>query len=252
MISHIKVLILNWNGKDLLKPCLDSVIAIDYPNFSVIVIDNGSTDGSLDMITNNYPDVEILSLDKNYGFSGGYNRYLKQLKDESSEYLMLLNNDTVVDSDILNSFINAKEQFGDNQIYSGKIYYLDNAEIIWYAGGKVNLKWGCIFHRGIREQDSPEFSSPMQTDYVTGCCLFTSNEVINKLNGFNEQFDMYGEDVDLCLRAHKMGINCYYWPDAMIWHQVSASFGGNYSISKMIKKIKSCIRLIKIHHLGKI
>ena len=100
--------------------------------------------------------------------------------------------------------------------------------------------------------ESPKFSNPMQTDYVTGCCLFTSNEVMNQLNGFNEQFDMYGEDVDLCLRAHKMGINCYYWPDAMLWHQVSASLGGNYSISKMIKKIKSCIRLIKIHRLGKI
>ena len=252
MNSHIKILILNWNGKDLLKSCIDSVIAIDYPNFSVMVIDNGSSDGSLDMITDNYSDVEILSLDNNYGFSGGYNQYLKQLKDESSEFIMLLNNDTVVDSAILNSFIHAKEQFGDNQIYCGKIYYMDSPEIIWYAGGKVNLKWGCISHRGIRKQDSTKFSNPMQTDYVTGCCLFTSNEVINQLNGFNEQFDMYGEDVDLCLRAHKMGINCYYWPDAMIWHQVSASLGGNYSISKMIKKIKSFIRLFKIHRLGKI
>ena len=248
MISHIKVLILNWNGKDLLKSCLDSVIAIDYSNFSVMVIDNGSSDGSLDIITDNYPGVEILSLDKNYGFSGGYNRYLKQLKDESSEFIMLLNNDTVVDSAILNSFIHAKEQFGDNQIYGGKIYYQDNPEVIWYAGGKVNLKWGYISHRGIRKQDSPEFSNPMKTDYVTGCCLFTSNKVINKLNGFDEQFDMYGEDVDLCLRAIKIGIQCYYWPKAKLWHHVSASSGGAFTIKKLSKKMMGVMRLLIKHY----
>ena len=209
-------------------------MAIDYPNFSVMVIDNSSSDGSLNMIIDNYPDVEISPLDQNYGFSGGYNRCFNRLKDETSEFIMLLNNDTVVDSAILNNFIHAKEQFGDNQIYGGKIYYLDNPEIIWYAGGKVTLKWGCISHRGIRKQDSPEFSIPMQTDYVTGCCLFTSNEVMNQLNGFDEQFNMYGEDVDLCLRAKQVGIQCYYWPKAKLWHNVSASLGGAFTINKLI------------------
>ena len=151
---------------------------------------------------------------------------------------------------ILNSFINAKKQFGDNQIYSGKIYYLDNPEIIWYAGGKINLKWGCISHLGIRKQDSPEFSNPMQTDYVTGCCLFTSNEVINKLNGFDERFSMYGEDVDFCLRAKQQGINCYYWPEAKLWHHVSASTGNNLRSSKQIRKFYAlCLLWIK-HYLN--
>ena len=80
MIPHVQVLILNWNGKDLLKPCLDSVLAIDYPDYAVLVIDNGSTDGSLDMIKENYSKVEILALDKNYGFAGGYNRCFTQFK----------------------------------------------------------------------------------------------------------------------------------------------------------------------------
>ena len=149
MKPNIKILILNWNGKDLLKSCLDSVLAIDYPNYSVLVIDNGSTDGSLDMIKENYSKVEILALDKNYGFAGGYNQYFTQLKKESSEFIMLLNNDTEVDSDILNSLNEARKFFGDNHIYGGKIYYHDDPESIWYAGGRVNLKWGRICHRGI-------------------------------------------------------------------------------------------------------
>jgi len=248
MTPHVKILILNWNGIHLLKPCLDSVNAIDYPNDSVVVIDNGSSDGSLEMVQENYLNVKCIALDNNYGFSGGYNRCFMQLKDDLSRFIMLLNNDTVVDSDILNSFNQAREKFGDNHIYGGTIFYLDNPKIIWYAGGKVNLKWGCISHRGIRKQDSSEFSNPMQTDYITGCCIFTSKKVINQLNGFDKQFNMYGEDVDLCLRAKKVGIRCFYWPQAKLWHHVSASLGGAFTIKKLSKKILGISRLLIKHY----
>ena len=117
MSPHIKILILNWNGRHLLKPCLESVIAIDYPNFSVLVIDNNSSDESREMVKENYPSVEMLALDNNYGFAGGYNRCFAQLNDESLEFILLLNNDTEVDADILNSFTQAKKQFGANNIY---------------------------------------------------------------------------------------------------------------------------------------
>ena len=249
MTPHIKILILNWNGKDLLKHCLDSVIAIDYPNYSVMIIDNGSSDGSLDMVQENYSQMECLALGHNYGFSGGYNRCFTQLKDDPSEFIMLLNNDTEVDSNILNNFNQAKEQFGDNQIYGGKIYYKNNPEKIWYAGGNIKLKYTNIFHRGIRKQDSTEFSNPIQTDYVTGCCLFTSNKVMNQLNGFDERFNMYGEDVDLCLRAKKAGIQCYYWPKAKLWHNVSSSLGGAFTFKKLSKKMVGRVRLLMKHYI---
>ena len=116
MNPHVYILILNWNGKEVLKPCLDSVMSIDYSNYSVMVIDNGSSDGSINMVKENHPKVGILALDQNYEFSSGYNRCFTQLKDEPSEFIMLLNNDTIVDLEILNSFIQAKEQYGDNQI----------------------------------------------------------------------------------------------------------------------------------------
>ena len=244
MTAHIKILILNWNGKHLLKPCLDSVSAIDYPNYSVMVIDNGSTDNSVKMVKEKYSEVELLELENNNGFAGGYNRCFTRLKDEYSGFILLLNNDTEVDPDILNSFIQAKEKYGDNNLYGGKIFYQNNQELIWYAGGNVDLKYLKISHRGIRQNDSAEFSKPLQTDYITGCCLFTSMEVINQLNGFDERFNMYGEDVELCLRAKKEGINCYYWPDAKLYHHVSASLGGTFSLKKLSKKLISMGRLL--------
>ena len=251
MTPHIKILILNWNGKHLLKPCLDSVTAIDYPNYSVMVIDNGSVDNSVKMVNENFPEVDIIELKNNYGFSGGYNRCFTRLKDEYSGFILLLNNDTVVDPDILNSFIQAKEKYGDNNLYGGKIFYQNNPEVIWYAGGNVNLKYLKISHRGIRQTDSVEYSKPMQTDYITGCCLFTSMQVINKLKGFDERFNMYGEDVDLCLRAKAEGINCYYWPDAKLWHHVSASLGGAFTFNKMSKKLIGMGRLLKKQYINK-
>ena len=146
MTAHIKILILNWNGKHLLKSCLDSVSAIDYPNYSVMVIDNGSTDNSVKMVKEKYFEVELLELENNNGFAGGYNRCFTRLKDEYSGFILLLNNDTEVDPDILNSFIQAKEKYGDNNLYGGKIYYKNNPNIIWYAGGNVNLKYLKISH----------------------------------------------------------------------------------------------------------
>jgi len=247
MNPHIKILILNWNGIELLKPCLESVLKIDYANYSVLVIDNGSTDNSLEMVKKNYPKMECLSLDKNYGYASGYNKSFEYLKSDPPEFILLLNNDTKVDPDILTSFIQAKNQYGDNHLYGGKIFYQDNPNQIWYAGGNINLKFSKITHRGIRKQDSEKYSNPIQTYYITGCCLFTTMEVINKLNGFDEQFNMYSEDVDLCLRANKIGINCYYWPDAKLWHKVSASLGGAFTIKKMRKKLIGIGRLLKKH-----
>ena len=139
--------------------------------------------------------------------------------------------------------------YGDNNLYGGKIFYQNTPNIIWYAGGNVNMKWGHISHRGLRKPDSEQFSIPCETDYVTGCCLFTSMEVINQLNGFDEQFNMYGEDVDLCLRAKKEGINCYYWPDAKLYHHVSASLGGAFSLKKLSKKLIGIGRLYSKHYL---
>jgi len=240
---------LNWNRKELLKTCLYSVMAIDYTNFSVVVIDNGSTDGSLDMVKGEFSEVKILALDQNYGFAGGYNRYFEQLNEDPSEFIMLLNNDTEVEPNILKNFLEAVEKYGSKHIIGAKIFYHQDPQKIWYAGGKVNMKLGYIYHLGIRRQNSPKYSYPKQTDYVTGCCLFTSIDVIRQLNGFDESFNMYGEDVDLCLRANKKGIKCYYWPKAQLWHHVSASMGGKYSVSKIKNKIKAYIKLLKNHYL---
>jgi len=253
MNPHIYVLILNWNGKDVLKPCLDSILKMTYTNFSVMVVDNGSNDGSTSMVVEDYPKVQLLSLDKNYGYAKGYNRCFNYLKQDPPEYVVLLNNDTEVDSRLLDEFVQATEEFGKDNIYGAKILYFHKRDRIWYAGGIVKLAFGLIYHKGIRQIDTLEYSKPMKTDYVTGCCLFTSWKTINKMDGFDEGFrQIYCEDVDLCLRAKKNDIHCYFWPEAKLWHHVSAAMGGNFGSRKLMRKYSALFRLWIKHilHIG--
>ena len=124
---------------------------------------------------------------------------------------------------------------------------MDNEKLIWYSGGRVNLPYGIIEHPGIRDKDNSMDSNPSETDYITGCCIFTHNQNIERLNGFDEIFNMYCEDVDFSLRASKLDIKCIYVPKAVLWHKVSHSFNSEFSKEKILLKFSSLWKLYKKH-----
>ena len=154
MNLNVKIFILNWNGGKTLIRCLESVCKIEYSNFDVIVIDNASTDNSIDNIHSQFPEVKIIALDCNYGYSKGYNKAFELIGYSEDSFFMLLNNDTIVDKNILNHFLNAQKEIGSREcILGSKIYYM-NTNSIWYSGGEINLPLGIIRHIGIREKDN--------------------------------------------------------------------------------------------------
>ncbi|MBC8213143.1 MAG: glycosyltransferase family 2 protein [Candidatus Marinimicrobia bacterium] len=244
MNPTVTIIVLNWNGKDLTLSCLESLSKVTYQNASVLLVDNGSSDGSIEAIKEKFPQVDILGLDKNYGYAGGNNRGYQSISENSTDFVCFLNNDTEVAPNFIDKLVDASKKLGNNNLFGPKIYYAGNPGVIWYAGGIVKLPLR-IYHRGIRKADSEEFSKVIQTDYVTGCCLFTSWETINNLKGFDESFGMYSEDVDLCLRAKKLGLKSYFIPSARVWHKVSASLGGAFTFKKILRRLKSNLRLIK-------
>jgi len=247
MTPHIKILILNWNGKELLKPCMESVLKIDFENYSVLVIDNGSRDNSLEMVKENYTQVECLALDKNYGFGPAYNLAFKHLQSSKTDYYLIINNDTTVEPNLLEKLLEGVDKFGAEHLYCPIIHYLEYPNKIWFAGGNVNLKLGQLTHVGIRQENKGQYSEMTKTGYATGCCIFSTPETIQKLNGFDGDFNMYAEDVDLCLRGKGMGIDSILIPEAKIYHKVSASIGGEFSISKLKRKLKSIMQLMSKH-----
>ena len=232
----IKVLILNYNGRAFLKECLDSVMAINYSNYSVILIDNSSTDSSVKYVESLYDNVEIIQTGKNRFYAGGYN-YFFNIDSEESFY-MILNNDTIVDSDILKNMIDGVNRYGKDNIYGPRIMLAKDKNKIWYAGGKVNLSKGIIRHANIKKDFRALDLSDSLTDYITGCCIFAHSSLISRLSGFDESFKMYMEDVDLCLRANSLGIKSYFLNDPFLYHHVSQTVS-----NKIFKIIRSYIKL---------
>ena len=242
MNPKIHVLILNWNGAEYLKDSIQSIKKNNYSNFEVTVIDNNSDDQSLLAIQDE--EINIIKHSANYKYAKGYNKAIFGLKNDNSDYYLLLNNDTISDSYLLESFLNAINKYGPNCIMGAKILYANHKNKIWYAGGKLGLFNLFVSHYGIRDVDNSKYNYDYKTDYITGCCLLISKKYFHKLNGFDESFNMYGEDVDLCIRAQKMGLDCYYIHKARLWHHISLSYGGQYSIFKQIIKLISLFKLI--------
>lgn len=237
MNSLVYIVILNWNGSSLIIDCLKSLAKVEHDNYKILVVDNGSTDDSVKVIKKEYPDIEILQLDSNIGYAAGNNAGFELLKNKNPKYIIFLNNDTIVDKYFIEPLIKPLQINSEIGQTVPKIYYADKIDRIWYAGGKVNLWLGLVYHEGIRKKDTAALMKAKFTDYATGCCFAMRYKDFSELHGFDTNFPMYGEDVDLSMRVKASGKNILFEPSSMIWHKVSASIGGELSINKMLKKI---------------
>jgi len=243
----VTVIVLNWNGKDLTIECLESLKQVNYSNFNILVVDNGSTDGSVELLKENFPEVSILVLEKNLGYAGGNNRGFYSLKPDPPEFVIILNNDTIVDKNFIEPLVRQLLTHKKASQTVPKIYYENDPKLIWYAGGIVNLWTGSIYHLGIRQYDGPAYSKTRKTKYATGCCFCMRYEEFKEFGGFDETFPMYSEDVDLSLWIRAAGKQVWFVPDSKIWHKVSASLGGEFSFGKIVRKARGIFLLIKKH-----
>ena len=226
----VYIIILNWNGKKDTLECLESVRSIDYPNFDTIVVDNGSSDESVEAIRKEYSEVKVIETGKNLGYAGGNNVGIRYALENGADYILILNNDTIVDSQLLKAFINAALQIHQPGILSPKIYYFSNKKKIWYAGGQQIKQTARFRHIGIGyEENDKEYKTIMETDYASGCALFTNASVFRKIGLFDEKFFLTYEETDFCYKAKNKNIKCYVVPEGKVWHKISVSFGGEKS-----------------------
>ncbi|MBU0528405.1 glycosyltransferase family 2 protein, partial [bacterium] len=243
----VYIIVLNWNGKDLTLDCLESLTRFQYANYKILIVDNGSTDDSVSAIRVKYPNVDILQLESNIGYAAGNNAGFEFIKNRNAEYIIFLNNDTIVDEKFIEPLVKPLMENSNIEQTVPKIFYTNVKNRIWYAGGKVNLWLGQIYHNGIRKNDSRKYSCSQYTDYATGCCFCMRYKDFEEIGGFDESYPMYGEDVDLSLRIRSYGKNILYAPNSNVWHKVSASVGGELSVVKHVRKILGMIKLFSIH-----
>jgi len=225
----ISIIVLNWNGADDTRACLDSLAALTYPNFSVVLVDNGSTDDSLLCLrtyTAPYP-LRLLETGANLGFAEGNNVGIRSSLEAGADYVLLLNNDTVADPNLVSEFVDAAIAHPKGAVLSAKIFYHAEPNKLWYAGAKWLADKQHFQHVGIGEiDDGQSYEKVVETDYASGCALFIRADVINKIGLMDPKFFLTYEETDWCYRARAAGFKSLFVPSAKLWHKVSASFGG--------------------------
>jgi GT2 family glycosyltransferase len=219
----VYIIVLNWNGLQDTIVCLDSVVKLNYPNFRLIVVDNGSTDGSTDIISKNYPKVHFIENNENLGYAKGNNVGIRYALENNADYVWLLNNDTVVEQHALLNMVVEAEKDPLNGIIGGKIYYLNSAKKIWFAGAMIEWSRGTSNHIGLNETDVGQYDYVQEIDRVAGCSMLVRREVCHSVGLLDENFFLYVEEVDWCVRARKAGFKCLFVPSSIVYHKASAS-----------------------------
>ncbi len=218
-MSSVSVIIVNWNGRHLLPECLDSLRAQTRPADEIVVIDNGSNDGSQALIRERYPEVTLVELDDNKGFSAANNIAIHRAK---GDYIALLNNDLLVAPQWIATMVAAIETDASLGSCACKMLSYNRRNIIDAAGMNYS-KSGEASNRGFGEQDGEEFSRPKTVfGACAGAALYRAT-MLQDIGLFDEDLYIYYEDVDLAFRAQLTGYNCLYVPEAVVYHHHSAS-----------------------------
>lgn len=216
------VVVLNWNGKAIIEPCLKALLKQSYSNLELIIVDNGSTDGSADFLKQKYPQFKLIVNEKNLFFSGGVNVGIKAAK---GKYTALLNNDAEPNpnwiSDIM-SVMEADENIGITAPKSLKTATRNGKHLIDTAGDFMS-KWGIFSPRGRDEIDNGQYDKAEEVFSACAGMAVYRSELFNKIGYFDEWFKAYYEDSDIGFRARLAGYKVWYQPSAVVYHQVGAT-----------------------------
>lgn len=220
------VITLNWNGKNLLDDCISSYLANDYPNFELVVIDNGSSDGSEEYVNERYPEVTTIQTGRNLGYSAGFNVGLQYaFEDLKADYALVTNNDVFVDSKIISSLVQTAELDESIGFTIGKVYFYDKPEYFQTVGKKGDpIKWNGG-HIGANEKDVGQFEQIEERTFCDDIYWLVKRELYDKTGGYDTTFFLQAEDFDWQVRAKKLGYKIVYTPNAKLWHKESVTLG---------------------------
>ena len=213
----VSIIIVNYNGKELLQKCLDSLLKVNYDNFEIILVDNNSTDGTVEFITKNYPSLIIIKLDSNKGFAEPNNVAAKISK---GKYLLFLNNDTVVTPNFISEMVKVMET--DKKIAVCQ-------SLLLKPDGSVDSSGDFIDHLGVVYNSKTKIDEIREVSSARGASMLVRSDIFEKLDGFDQKFFVTFEDVDLCWRSWILGYRVLIIPTSIVYHEGGIT----------IKKIKS-------------
>ena len=220
-MEKLAIVILNWNGADMLRKYLPTVLNYSRDEATVYVADNASTDGSLDLLRADFPECRLIVLDRNWGFADGYNRALRQI---DAEYYLLLNSDIEVTHHWLTPLIEHMDTHPDVAACQPKLLSMQDRDMFEYAGASGGFldRYGYPFCRGrifdTVERDDGQYDYPLEILWATGAALLVRARIYNNVGGLDRRFFAHNEEIDLCWRMRLLGYKLYCLPESRVYH----------------------------------
>lgn len=248
------VVLINYNGREDTEACVKSLLENDVDK-KIIIVDNNSIKNKAiynDIIT---PEsCEIIYLDDNLGFAAGNNVGIKKALEYNPDYILLLNNDTVVPSNCLEKMIIKEKEYADNVVITTKISYFDEPDYLWYGGSFYNSKEGEYKILGIGKKDDDSYNEEKPVDYITGCVMFIPVSLLTKIGYMSEDYFLYFEDADYCQQIKQNNVDMVYVPSITVLHKESRSTNRgsdlyNYYIIRNYLKYISQYSDRKMHYI---
>ena len=246
----VTIVVLNWNGGDDTLACLDSLHAVAGDRVKVMVVDNGSTDGSVSAIRAAHPEVELLETGRNLGYAGGNNVGIERAVASGADFVLVLNNDTTCAPDVVARLLDAAARHPRAGLFSPRMLYMDDPQRVWFDGARWKPDALTFGFPGKDRTEAELGTEDHETDYACGAALFVRAEVVRQIGAFDERFFLVWEEADWCYRAREAGWSSMVVPSARIWHRVGASFGSEASPLRTYFSARN--RLVWISRHGRI
>jgi len=218
MQPTVAIILVNWNSFEVTNDCIVSLKQINYAAHTIIVVDNGSVDGSGKQLKQIHPEIELIESTTNQGFTGGNNLGFAYALKHGFDYSMLLNNDTFVEPDFLTHLVNYMEQHTNVGVIQPRIHFNHDRTLLW-NGGSYYVKWlGFTYTKGINKAATKPYLHTKQVDWITGCAFLTRTFILRKTGFLAQNMFIYCEDVDLSFRIKALGYQLIYHPESVVYH----------------------------------
>ena len=216
--ARVVSVILNTNRRDDTLACLQSLAHSSYTPHTSVVVNGAGTDGSFDAIQHAYPQTHILPLTNNRGYAGGNNVGLAWALDQGADWVLVLNEDTILAEDCVARLVAVGESDPRIGIVGPMVYHFDEPTVIQTAGGMLGGAWSALLI-GNNQTDTGQFREPRPVEWISGCAMLIRRGLLEQVGQFDERFFIYWEEIDLCLRARQAGWRLVHVPQAKLWHK---------------------------------
>ena len=217
------IILLTWNRWEDTEDCLQSLLPVVSDHIRVLVVDNGSTDGTPENIRRRFPQFEVQENGSNLGFPAGNNVGIRHALAAGVDYVILLNNDTVVDGEFAGELVAAAQRNPSAGMINSLIFFHDRPGIIWFAGGNISTWTGLSRHAGYLQADRGQFTGDVPIDRPCACSLLVTRRFLETVGLMREGLFLYGEEIDWMLRARRIGFRCILATRSKVRHKVSSS-----------------------------